>query len=410
MPDDATIKKGILFVDDEPNILTAIRRMLRSLRQDFEFYFAENGKEALVTMESNPIDIIVSDMRMPGMDGAQLLLEVQQRFPQSIRIMLTGQADEESTLRTVNIVHQFLSKPCEPEKLKDVLYRSAALHNLVTDSRLKSVVSGIGTLPSLPSVYKQLQDVLANPDAVLDDVAAVIEQDVAMTAKLLQLVNSSFFGLYQKVDSPARAVKLLGLDTIKILALGVQIFAETKVQPLSGLTMEFLWKHSLSVANSSKQIAIQATDDPGLVNSCFIAGMLHDVGRLLFLSKMSKEFGPVVQSALAKNTSLTQEEAAILHATHADVGAYLIGLWGFQGDIIEAIAFHHNLDNYPGTIFNAALAVHIADFCYYSHFPDEAIGAAPTLNTAYFYNNGWTEETLEKWVAAGKKSIETADQ
>ncbi|THB78968.1 MAG: response regulator, partial [Desulfobulbaceae bacterium] len=188
-------KKAIMFVDDEPNILSGIKRMLRSMRKEYSFYFAESGKEALGMMEDDPVDVVVSDMRMPGMDGAEFLTEVQSKFPLAIRIMLTGQADEESILRTVNVVHQFLAKPCEPDNLKDVLARAGVLHDIMANSDLKELVSSIGSLPSLPSVYSQLQEALKDPEVTADQVAEIIEKDIAMTAKLLQLVNSSFFGL-----------------------------------------------------------------------------------------------------------------------------------------------------------------------------------------------------------------------
>ena len=222
-------KRRILFVDDEPNILDGLRRMLRSMRKEFDLYFAESGKEALELMNQNEFDVVVSDMRMPGMDGAELMTEIQKRYPHSIRIMLTGQADEESTLRTIGVVHQFLAKPCDPEKLKNILLRASALHRLMIDGKLKDIVSSIDTLPSLPSVYVKLQKKIREPEASLDDIGEIISQDIAMTAKILQLVNSAFFGLYQKVESPARAVKLLGLDTIKALVLVSQIFSEIKI-------------------------------------------------------------------------------------------------------------------------------------------------------------------------------------
>ena len=205
-------KRSILFVDDEPNILDGLRRMLRSMRKEFELCFAENAMEALEMMEINEFDVVVSDMRMPGMDGAEFLTEIQKRYPHSIRIMLTGQADEASTLRTIGVVHQFLAKPCDPEKLKNILLRASALHRLMIDGKLKDIVSSIDTLPSLPSVYAKLQEKIREPEVSLDDVGEIISQDIAMTAKILQLVNSAFFGLYQTVESPARAVKLLGLD------------------------------------------------------------------------------------------------------------------------------------------------------------------------------------------------------
>ena len=398
-------KTAILFVDDEPNILLGIKRMLRSMRNEFDFHFSESGKEALALLEENDISIVVSDMRMPGMNGAEFLSEVQNRFPQVIRIMLTGQADNESVFRSIAVVHQFLTKPCEPEKLKNILIRSTALHNLISDVRLRQVISKVGSLPSLPSVYARLQDVLQNPDAVADDVADVIEQDISMTAKLLQLLNSSFFGLYQKVDSPARAVKLLGLDTIKILVLGMQIFEELKIPSLQ-ISLESLWRHSLAVAHCSKLITLQETSDKDMVNESYMAGMLHDIGKLLLLSRYGDGYIPAVEQARNECCSLTASELKVLQATHADVGAYLMGLWGFNGNIIEAIAFHNSLEDYPATDFNSALAVHVADYCYYQIFPDEAIGAAPVLNMEYLEKNGFSEN-IEKWQEGAGSYLES---
>lgn len=244
-------KRRILFVDDEPNILDGLRRMLRSMRNEFDLHFSRSGKEALEIMEKNEFDVVVSDMRMPGMDGAELMAEIMYRYPHSIRIMLTGQADEESILQTVGVVHQFLAKPCDPESLKNILVRASALHRLMVDGKLKDIISSIDALPSLPTVYAKLQEKLRQPEASLDDVGEIISQDIAMTAKILQLVNSSFFGLYQKVESPSRAVKLLGLDTIKALVLGSQIFSEIKIS--GGLfSAESLWRHSMTVGTLSK--------------------------------------------------------------------------------------------------------------------------------------------------------------
>lgn len=390
-------KKAILFVDDEPNILSGIKRMLRSMRNEFDFHFAESGKEALDQMESCDIDVVVSDMRMPGMDGADFLSEVKKRYPQAIRIMLTGQADNESVFRTVNVVHQFLSKPCDPDTLKDIIIRSCTLRDLLTNAHLKEIVSGIDHLPSIPSVFAELQHVLQNEDASAEDVAKVIERDISMTAKLLQLVNSSFFGLFQKVESPARAVKLLGFDTIKILVLGVQIFSEIKTNS-AGISADFLQEHSMMVAQCSKKIALETTDDKEVINNCFLAGMLHDIGRLLLISQMSATYLPLLESVKADETKLTAEESNTFNATHCDIGAYLIGLWGFNGDILEAIAYHNNLSTYSGESFSAALAVHVADAFYYEHYPEKALGKPPVLNREYIEKTGFSEN-VETWSA-----------
>lgn len=129
-------KKRILFVDDEPNILSGLKRMLRSMRKEFDLQFAGSGIEALDSMAVHESDIVVSDMRMPGMDGAELLDIIQERYPSAVRIMFTGQADQESVLRTVGVVHQFLTKPCDSDLLRSVLLRAGTLHRFVSDTSI----------------------------------------------------------------------------------------------------------------------------------------------------------------------------------------------------------------------------------------------------------------------------------
>lgn len=388
-------KRRILFVDDEPNILDGLRRMLRSMRNEFELCFAENAKEALEKMTQAEFDVVVSDMRMPGMDGAEFLAEIQKKYPHSIRIMLTGQADDESTMRTIGVVHQFQAKPCDPEKLKSILLRASALHRLMIDGKLKDIISGIDTLPSLPSVYAKLQKKIREPEATLDDIGEIISQDIAMTAKVLQLVNSAFFGLYQRVDSPARAVKLLGLDTIKALVLGSQIFSEIKISS-KDFSAEFLWNHSMMVGTLAKKIAESETDSKEVISNCFIAGVLHDIGKLILISKMKQQYTDIVRIAKEENITLRQAERKVFKATHCDMGAYLTGLWGFSSDIVEAIGFHHQLGEYPADTFSPALAVHIANVMYYKCHKEDTIGASPEINEDYMDKIGLGEK-LQKW-------------
>ena len=388
-------KRSILFVDDEPNILDGLRRMLRSMRKEFELCFAQNALEALEMMEKGEFDVVVSDMRMPGMDGADLLTEIQKRYPHSIRIMLTGQADEESTLRTIGVVHQFLAKPCDPEKLKNILLRASALHRLMIDGKLKDIVSSIDTLPSLPSVYEKLQEKIREPEVSLDDIGEIISQDIAMTAKILQLVNSAFFGLYQTVESPARAVKLLGLDTVKDLVLVTQIFSESKVET-DYFSVQNLLAHSMTVGTLSKKIAESETDEKEIINNSYIAGLLHDVGKLILVSKMEAYYTDAVLLARKEHIPLRQAEKRIFQATHCDMGAYLIGLWGFPSDIVEAIGFHHQLGEYPADTFSPALAVHIANVMYYKFHNDETIGSVPEFNEEYLHKIGMGDK-LQKW-------------
>lgn len=397
-------KKKILFVDDETNILSGLKRMLRSMRNEFDLQFAESGKEALEIMENTEFDVVVSDMRMPGMDGATLLTEIQERYPYSIRIMLTGQADEESILRTVGVVHQFLAKPCESEHLKAILLRASALHELISQDALKKIVSQLGTLPSLPEVYEKLRRAMTNPEISIAEVAEIIEEDMAMSAKVLQLVNSAFFGLFQKVESPARAVNLLGLDTVKNLVLGVGAFSEIKA--FSKLfSIKKLWSHSMTVGTLAKKIALVESDDKELIDNCFIGGLLHDIGKLVLLAQMVDRYEQAVLLAGEKKICLRTAEKEIFDTVHGDIGAYLMGLWGMPGSVVEAIGFHHRLDNYPSNEFSPAVAVHAANAIYYENRPDEVVGSPHTLAMDHLQSLG-LDDRIDHWRELCAESFE----
>jgi HD-like signal output (HDOD) protein len=387
-------KKKVIFVDDEPNILDGLRRMLRSLRNEYDMHFVAGGSEALELMACERFDVIVSDMRMPGMDGAKLLEIIQDKYPHTIRIMLTGQADQDSIFRTVGVVHQFLAKPCDPEMLKNILTQTAALQDMLFDGNLKDIISQIGKLPSLPSTYSRLQKAMATPDVEINELAEIIAQDIAMTAKVLQLVNSSFFGIYSKVDSPGRAVALLGLDTIKVLVLSLELFSKIKI-PEQVFHIDRLWNHSLTVGRLAKAIAVSQSDNKELISDTFLAGTLHDLGKLILLSSLPDQYRQVIDTAEDRNIVVPEAELSVFGATQSSVGSYLVGLWGFSSPIIEAIAFQNSIGSYPVSNFTPALAVHVANVLYYRNRPDEIIGRPLPLNMEVIEHLGLHDESVE---------------
>ncbi|MDO8945736.1 MAG: response regulator [Desulfocapsaceae bacterium] len=388
-------KRRVLFVDDDPNILAGIRRVLRSFRDDFELHFTENGKDALEIMAETAFDVVVSDMRMPGMDGADLLKKVQELYPCTIRIMLTGQADQNSILRTVGVAHQFLEKPSNPDILKSVLIRSSALYHLLANDKIKEIVSQIESLPSLPEIYVKLQQTMLSPDVSVAEVAKIIEKDMAMSAKVLQLVNSAFFGMFQPVESPARAVGLLGLDTIKGLVLGVQVFEGMKSSSKL-FSLSKLMQHSMAVGACAKKIALAETNDKAVVDHSFIGGILHDVGKLVLASRMQEQYDQAILLAREQNISPLDAESQIFHTGHDSIGAYLIGIWGLPIPVVEAIGFHHFPGILPAGSFSPALAVHAANALYYENKPHES-GKAPTCLDLEFLERNGLADRLEVW-------------
>ncbi len=335
------MKKHILFVDDEPNVLQGLQRMLRSLREEWEMTFVGSGAEALQRLAQAPFDVIVSDMRMPHMDGAQLLTEVMQRHPEVVRIVLSGQANQEVVMKAVGPTHQYLAKPCDPESLKALVNQTSALRELLTDATLKGLVTSMKSLPSLPSLFLKIVDALKTPDASIQQVVQIVAQDVGMTAKILQLVNSAFFGLRRRVDDLPRAISLLGFDAIKSLVLSLHVFSQCDQAMLSKYALHTLWDHSFATGACARLIARLEKQAQPVVDAVVTAGMLHDCGKLVLATNLPELYGQALTLAREQGLPSWEAERATFGATHAEVGAYLLGIWGLPNTIVEALAFHH---------------------------------------------------------------------
>ena len=214
----------ILFVDDEPGILDGLRRTLRPMRSVWLMQFADGGQTALQILEGGEIDVVVSDMRMPGMDGAELLQIVRERWPSVARIILSGHADRSAAVRSVGVAHQFLVKPCDGNELRSVVQRTCALRATLISPEVLSTLTELGELPAIPALYAALNRELAKPEPSLPALSKLIGRDPGMSAKILQLVNSAFFGLRRRVKSINEAVTNLGTDVVRSLALSSTAF------------------------------------------------------------------------------------------------------------------------------------------------------------------------------------------
>ena len=355
------MKKRLLFVDDQPNVLDGLRRSLHGLRHTWDMEFVDNGPEALSRLASRPFDVIVTDIRMPGMDGSDLLAVVMQRYPQVIRIALSGSSDQDVILKSVGPTHLFLSKPCDLQQLVSVVTRASTLREHLASESLKRLTSGLKTLPSPPDLYHRLLKALESPDTSIGEVARLISEDVGMAAKILQLVNSSFFGLPRRVSGPTDAVALLGMQTVKSLVLCVGIFSEDTAKFQGGYSIGALRNHSVAVSTYAKQIAAAEASATDLREKAVLAGLLHDVGQLVLIANFPKEYREIRQAAQRRTIPLSRMEKEVLGSTHADVGAYLLGLWGFADVIVEAVAFHHSPADSATQSFSPLTAVHVAD-------------------------------------------------
>ena len=300
-------------------------------------------------------------MTMPGMDGAQFLTEVRKLSPHTIRIILSGDQSPVNYLRSASVAHRFLKKPVDVEVVKASIAQAEALRVVLANPALRTLVSEIKSLPSLPSIYQDLMQEMQSPQASLKKASRIVAKDLGMVTKILQLVNSAFFGLRTHVSDPEQAVALLGFETIKSLVLSSQVFAQFDQARLPGFSLEALWRHAMLTAACARRIATESGASQPVSDEAFTAALLHDVGVLVLAANKPNEYARVLELMRGGQMPDWAAERDIFGADHAHVGAYLLGIWGLGDGIVEAVAFHQHPGDYKASGFQAVTAVHVAN-------------------------------------------------
>jgi len=377
------MKKRIMFVDDESNILQGLERMLRAQRNEWDMTFAESGMQALEMMEQEPFDAVISDMRMPCMDGAQLLGEVKERYPHTVRFILSGYSDHELVMRSVGPSHQYLSKPCEPEVLKSTLADTFALRELLASESIRTLVAGMSSLPSLPSIYNSVVEKLQSELASIQDIGKLIEQDPGMTTKVLQLVNSAYFGLSRNISSPGEAASYLGLDILKGLILSEGVFSQFDEKVVKLASLEAIRNRSIRVATSARKIAKAEGASDVIADQAFLGGLLHDIGTLVIAANSPDDYLRACELAKQDDLDIYDAEMQVFGTTHAEVGAYMLGLWGIDDDVVASVAYHHTPSNFPNQKFSSLTAVYVASTCLSAHAAASETGIFSDQDIAY---------------------------
>ena len=391
----------LLFVDDDESILEGLRNLLRRQRHVWDMAFATSGEQALELLARAPVDVIVSDMRMPGMDGAALLKRVQDTTPGVVRIVLSGHAEREAICRAMSVAHQFLSKPCEPEVLRETLARTSVLQEHLNHGPVRAVVGALDKLPSLPAAYRELTRALARADVGTARLAAIVERDSAMAVKVLQLVNSPYFGLSQRVVSIQEAVGLLGVELLKGLALGAHVFAAMPVDLPTEGAIDRMQRH----AQLTARIARRIVPDTAKAEEAFTAGMVHDVGQMVLALSHPEAFADISREERDGARSLPDLERDAFGVTHAGIGAYLLGTWGLPLAVVEAVSFHMEPSSVHGANLDVLAALHVADE-FAEAAESGALGASPYsgLDRAFLSDAGYLPQ-LSTWEAMAVEEL-----
>ncbi len=406
----ATSKIKILFVDDEVIMLQGLSRSLRSMRKEWDCEFAGSGKEALSILSEKDFDLVVSDMRMPEMDGAELLTTVKNNYPETMRFVLSGQAEERVFLRSLGSMHQFLAKPCDFEVLKDAVNRGVSLRSYLNSNlEIKKLLLEINSLPSLPDLYCKLMDELGSSDSSLESIGEIISQDMGMTSKILQVANSGFFGYSQKISSPIHAVQILGIDLIQNLVLTYEVFSKLGEFKSGKIFIDRIWKHSVAVAAIAMLLSREEGAGQEIQNFSFTAGLLHEIGKIIMILNFPDKFKEFLELKLRNQDRSNYDlEEEVFGFSHAKIGAYLVGLWGLPDPIVEAILFHENPTECSTNTLSPLTFLHVANA-----FEEEDIGAAyldlPLKIDQEYLNEVGLAHRVSKWAEQYQGTCEETD-
>ena len=385
----------LVLVDNEHHVASSHRRALRTVRPEWDVVLASDSTEAIAAMEAAPVDVFISELGKSPAAGVALFETVKSRWPATVRIALSEFAEKSVALRLERSVHRFLHKPCDTFMLTMLIERSSTLRAAVNDPAVLAAIGGLESIPRPPVTVQALEKVLADPDAGVIAVAAVINRDAALTARLLRVVNSSFFGVGRQVTRVDAAVNFMGVSLVRAIALADGATRSFTVSP-DVLDLDEWNMHAVRVATSAREIALAiCPQDRSLADEAFLAGLLHDVGQVVLSGVAPDDWKAIEASALHEASPLDDAERRAGRVSHALVGAYLLSLWGLPSSVVEAVAFHHTPEKLAGTMFDAAIAVHVAD-ALAARSPGRM---PPSMHLPSVAGAGITDEQLQSWRA-----------
>ena len=373
----------ILLLADEPRDLAALKGLVVEAAPERTVHTVTSTKEALAALDKEDFEVVFCDLLSGPEVGAQFLQEVWKQRPRTVRFLLARGLTPDLMVTCALGSHHFLQKPLDALTISSALTRADAINQYVRNDRIQSLVSRMRTLPSRPSLYLEVMRELRSPTASASTVGELVEKDLAISTKLIQVVNSAFYGLSQQVTDPAAAVLLLGLETTASLVLSIEAFARfDKVKPIY-FSMDKVWRHSQSVAASAKRIAELLCNDPDVARYAFTAGLLHDIGKLALALNFEEQYQGAIKLAEKQKLPPSEVEAQVFGATHAETGAYLLSVWGLPLPIVEAVARHHAPARTMDKHFTAATALHLAEQLEYSEDPVRRGSKDVVLDTDY---------------------------
>ena len=390
------MSKHILLVDEDELVLKSLTRSLRKLPGEWQVHYAEGVFTASDILADVPIDILISEIRLAGDNGRMLLETAREVRPQAARIILTGQVDPNAIFQFYGLAHQLLAKPWDNKVLIETIQRSYLVRGLLANPHMQAILNQIDNLPTIPEVYLELERQLKAEDISLADISSSVIRDPSLTVKIMQIVNSPYYGLPLKVVDPEKAVGLLGIDFLKGILLASGLFQTDAQAGKHTALIDRLWEHSIHTSSIIKQIAKMESLEGDIADTSAIAGLLHDVGKIILGVHFPDEAAAVYQLVQERKLPRWKAELKVLGTTHAEVGAYLLGLWGMPIDLLQAILCHHQpiLQNHNG--INPQVLLHAANAIVNAQDAGDCRGRLQDLDYDFFRRSNLTDR-LSRW-------------
>ena len=353
--------RRILFVDADRETIQKISKVILDATKDWECEIVGSAAEGLDRLDSAHFDAVITEVVLPDLDGIEFLNRTKKRHPEVIRLILSEETNRNTVLRALEATHQYLLKPCIPMDLLSVLQHAFAIQHAVPNTRLQKLLGKLTRIPSMPACYQELQAALSSGDATFRDIGRIISKDPGLTARILKMVHSAYFGLPRGVVNIDQAAAFLGTDFIKSLVLTLELFTKYEQAGISRAFLDRLFEHSLLVAGLTRALAKEGGLSATEREMAFTAGLLHDVGKLILAENQAEEYQSVMELQVTYNINIWQAEWRVFGVTHAEVGAYLLSLWGFPDEQCNAVRFHHQPHLSKDNRFTILTAVHLAN-------------------------------------------------
>ena len=360
----------------------------QALGESWTVVGAASGGDALAAAQKQPFDVVVANYDLPEPGGAELLNQLRIAHPKSLRFIAADAALKDKIMCSATGCHQFLTVPFDRPMLKSTIERALEADYGMSDS-VRELVGRIRTFPTIPSLYLEVVNVLKNPNATTAEVGAIIARDMAMTTKLVQVINSAYFGLPRNITDPTEAVGLLGFETVKSLIMAVKLLSQyDKVKPVY-FSIDQIWRHSMNVARTARDMALLETNDTQCSSNSYTAGLMHDLGKVILAANFDQEYNRVHDAARKQQMPLWAAEKAIFGATHGEIGAHLLTLWGLPPEVVKVAAMHHHPFRDKTRGFTPLTAVHVANVLEYEAAPDPDGLPSPVIDLTYLQRLAW---------------------